>query len=36
MRVVFKVLSAGGWIDGDKRHGNASPVLYEVVYTVEK
>jgi hypothetical protein len=36
MRRVFEILSAGGWIDGDKRLGNASPGLYEVVYTLEK
>lgn len=36
MRRVFQALDAGGWIDGNKRLGNASPGLYEVVYTLEK
>jgi quinol monooxygenase YgiN len=36
MRRVFEALDADGWIDGNKRFGNASPGLYEVVYTVEK
>lgn len=36
MRRVFHALDAGGWIDGNKRLGNASPGLYEVVYTLEK
>jgi hypothetical protein len=36
MRRVFQALDAGGWVDGNKRHGNASPGLYEVVYTLEK
>jgi hypothetical protein len=36
MRRVFQALDAGGWIDGNRRLGNASPGLYEVVYTLEK
>jgi hypothetical protein len=36
MRRVFQALDAGGWIDGNKRLGNASPGLYEVVYTLQK
>ncbi len=36
MRRVFQALDRGGWIEGNKRFGNASPGLYEVVYTLDK